>query len=277
MYKIVFFDIDGTLVTEQKIIPKSTKKAVMQLKEKGIIPVIATGRAPSLIKEVAAELGIHSAITMNGQYVVVEDQVIFQNPLPAESVARLSTVAQANGHSIAFCGSEGITGNSIILLANRGWLKKLYPFAKRWVPKRVITRLNRLVSKKKIPEEQFANRTIYQCVVAADEQTRYLYQEQFPELHMTSSNAYAVDIVSGGMSKAIGIQKVLDHLELDIEETMAFGDSLNDLEMLQAVGLGIAMGNSKPELKEVADQTTGDVGEDGIYQALAVLGLVASK
>ncbi len=93
MKKLVFFDIDGTLVTRNNHIPKSTIEAVEQLKVNGNIPVIATGRAPVLIREIAEELNINSYISMNGQYIVHEGEVIYSNPIDMELVDNVVEVA----------------------------------------------------------------------------------------------------------------------------------------------------------------------------------------
>ena len=72
MKKVVFFDIDGTLVTRNNQVPKTTIEAIEQLKKNGVTPIIATGRSPLLIKEIAQTLNIDSYISMNGQYIVYE-------------------------------------------------------------------------------------------------------------------------------------------------------------------------------------------------------------
>ena len=77
---------------------------------------------------------------------------------------------------------------------------------------------------------------------------------------------HAVDVIPLSGGKGAGIQKILEHYKLDRTEAMAFGDGNNDIEMLTAVGTGIAMGNASPELKAVADHICDPVTEDGIYR-----------
>lgn len=81
MIKLSFFDIDGTLLDHDKKIPQSTRDAVKQLQEKGVHVAIATGRAPFMFEDIRKELNIHNYVSFNGQYVVFEDEVIFNNPL----------------------------------------------------------------------------------------------------------------------------------------------------------------------------------------------------
>ncbi|MDO5059181.1 MAG: HAD hydrolase family protein, partial [Neisseria sp.] len=84
----------------------------------------------------------------------------------------------------------------------------------------------------------------------------------------------AVDLLDKAGSKARGIQTVLDTLGLTMADAMAFGDGLNDREMLGAVGFGVAMGNAEAELKAVADYIAPAAADDGIYRALCDLGVI---
>jgi HAD superfamily hydrolase (TIGR01484 family) len=101
-YKIVFFDIDGTLVNEQKIIPADTKEAVQKLKERGTDVVIATGRAPFHAYNISRELGIDSLICFNGSHVEYRGQMINRKHLSHESIKFLELMADEGGHPIVF-------------------------------------------------------------------------------------------------------------------------------------------------------------------------------
>ena len=84
----------------------------------------------------------------------------------------------------------------------------------------------------------------------------------------------AADVIPAGSGKAQAIEKILDYFHLDRSQSMAFGDGFNDLEMIQTVGIGVAMGNASPKLKEVADFVCGPVSEDGIYHFCVEKGLI---
>jgi len=84
----------------------------------------------------------------------------------------------------------------------------------------------------------------------------------------------AVDVIPAGSGKGIAIARVLGHFGLDASQAMAFGDSQNDLEMLQAVGTGVAMGNASAQVKAIADDVCGAVSEDGIYHYCLAHGLI---
>ncbi len=104
----MFFDIDGTLLDKKRRIPASAKLAILELKKQGIIPAIATGRPPFLIKEILEELAIDTHISLNGQYVVHKGEIVYQNPMEAHLVERLAQAAEINKQGIAFAGSETI-------------------------------------------------------------------------------------------------------------------------------------------------------------------------
>ena len=83
-----------------------------------------------------------------------------------------------------------------------------------------------------------------------------------------------VEFVPKGTSKATGIEWLCNHLDIPLDETYAIGDSVNDLEMLESVGHGIAMGNSMPPVKEIAEYVTSDISDDGVKNALKHYGLI---
>ena len=75
------------------------------------------------------------------------------------------------------------------------------------------------------------------------------------------------ECVPNGHSKATAIQRVLDHYQIPLRDAYVFGDSMNDLEMIRAAGVGICMGNGSETLKKAADEVCAPVGEDGLYRA----------
>ena len=95
-----------------------------------------------------------------------------------------------------------------------------------------------------------------------------------PSLQTIRWHASGVDILDAAGSKARGIAAVLDKLDISLADSMAFGDGLNDVAMIKAVGFGVAMGNAAPELKAVADYVCPSIDEDGIYRGLVDLGVI---
>lgn len=275
MEKIVFFDVDGTLVTRNNHIPKSTKSAIEALKKNGITPVIATGRAPVLVHEIVKTLNIDTFIAMNGQYIVHKGKVLYQNPIDLTLVDQMVDFAVDRKDGIILSTADEIIANSAISLVNRGYL---YMFLKGLVgiiPHRIKVRMwNRMMSK--APEkEDYANKEIFMMNINANQEQQVAYEEAFGDvLSFTRANEMSMDIISKGTSKASGIEKLASELGVAIENTYAFGDGLNDLEMLQKAGTGVAMANGFEELKAAADMVTDSVFSDGISNGLRKLGLI---
>ncbi|EXJ23468.1 Hydrolase (HAD superfamily) in cluster with DUF1447 [Alkalibacterium sp. AK22] len=268
MTKIVFFDIDGTLVTKYNTIPQSTKEAIRKLKTNGHIPVIATGRAPLLIEEIRKELEIDSYIAMNGQLVVHKGDVIFHNPIDKQTVDRLTAKAVERSNGIILCGGKDIYSNSIVSLAKRSSVWTILKGIGKIVPGHMqLSLFKRLIRKPPNPNK-YAGKPIYQVILETTIDEEKAYKEEFKDLHFARSNTYTVDVISQGISKAVGIQKFLEVNGYEQSQTFGFGDSPNDLEMLQYVEVGVAMGNGWDEIKEIADHVAESVHEDGIHKAL---------
>jgi len=256
MTKIVFFDIDGTLLDHDKQLPAKTKEAVQLLRDKGVYTAIATGRAPFMFEGLRKELDIHSFVSFNGQYVVFEDEVIYLNPLAADSLERLNKYAGEQGHSLVYMTEEIMKANrpdDTYVEESLSTLKFPYPG---------------------IGPDFYKENDLYQTLIFCEEAEEESYRKYFPEFTFIRWHPYSLDILPAGGSKAEGIKKMMERLNFKMEDVYAFGDGLNDIEMLELAGTGVAMGNALPPVKEIADMVTTDVAEGGIYLALKKLELI---
>ncbi|WP_338753830.1 Cof-type HAD-IIB family hydrolase [Bacillus sp. FJAT-52991] len=256
MTKIVFFDIDGTLLNREKQLPARTKEAVKLLQNKGIYTAIATGRAPFMFGDLRKELNIQSFISFNGQYVVFEDEVVYLNPLHIDPLRKLVVQAKEKQHPLVFM-------NELTMKSNHP--EHAY----------IETSFRSLNFPHPEPQPDFYEQNeLYQTLLFCSEEDEMEYREQFPEFTFIRWHPYSLDILPIGGSKAVGIKKMLERLPFKLEDVYAFGDGLNDIEMLQAAGTGVAMGNAHPLVKEQANMVTADVADDGIFLALEKLGLI---
>ena len=254
--KIVFFDIDGTLLNHDKEIPDSTREAITKLKRNGVYVAIATGRAPFMFEDLRKELDINSFVSFNGQYVVFEGEVIYKNPLSLEKMQILTKYAEKQHHPLVYLNHETMkanVGDHPFIRESLGSLKFSHPEH----------------------DPGFLEETeIYQALLFIEEKDQQLYLDAYRDFHFIRWHSYSTDILPKGGSKAIGIQRMLERLPFKKENVYAFGDGLNDLEMLEYAGTGIAMGNSHSDLLKVADKVTTDVSEDGIKNGLEMVGLI---
>ncbi|KPB04252.1 Cof-type HAD-IIB family hydrolase [Bacillus sp. CHD6a] len=257
--KIVFFDIDGTLLNHQKELPDSTKKAIKELKEQGVYVAIATGRAPFMFEDLRKELDIDTFVSFNGQYVVFEGEVIYKNPLNIEKLHLLRQNSEKVSHPLVYLNHETMKANvenHPFINESMGSLKFIHP---EFGP-------------------SFLDETeIYQALLFIEDEHQQSYVEDYKDFDFIRWHQYSTDILPKGGSKAIGIQKMLERLPFKKENVYAFGDGLNDVEMIDFVGTGVAMGNAHPELLKVANHVTKDVGEDGILHGLELVGLLNQK
>ncbi|MCD7033969.1 Cof-type HAD-IIB family hydrolase [Metabacillus sp. GX 13764] len=253
--KVIFFDIDGTLLDFDKKIPASTKKAVQDLKDAGHHVAIATGRAPFMFADLLEELDLNSFVSFNGQYVVFEGDVIYKNPLSTETLEKVLEFSRQSKNPLVFMNHETMMAteeNHPYIRESMGTLKFSHPSA---------------------DPDFFRSNEIYQTLLFCDigEEEKY---KKYEDLNFIRWHHLATDILPMGGSKAEGIKKLIARLPFEREDIYAFGDGLNDLEMISFAGTGIAMGNAEEKLKEIADFVTKPVDQNGIAFAVEQLGLV---
>lgn len=255
MTKALFFDIDGTLVSfHTHTIPNSTIEAIAAAKAKGIRIFIATGRPAAIINNLSAIQDrnlIDGYVTMNGGYCFVGKEVIYKSAIPPADVQTLANFAGKQNFPCIFVGEHDVC----VCQPDEMVKEIFYDFLKVDIlPVKSI--------------EEATRQEIFQM-------TPFITPEQEKSIlplltgcetgrwHPTFS-----DITAKGNTKQKGIDEVINHFGIRLEETMAFGDGGNDISMLRHAAIGIAMGNATEEVKAHANYITATVDEDGIAKAL---------
>ncbi|MFD1452218.1 MULTISPECIES: Cof-type HAD-IIB family hydrolase [Oceanobacillus] len=254
--KIIFFDIDGTLVTEDKIIPESTKKSIQYLQEKGHYTVIATGRGPSMFHHIQKELNISSYVAFNGQLVVCDGFEVHSETLDSEFVDDITAYANQYNHAIGFGNKKGF----MITHANHPLVKDNFLHLKLDYPA--------------VDPNYYRKHIVNQLNLFCTEQEEVIYKEKYTDYTFVRWGDFGADVLPSGSSKALGIQKFIEYAGIDLEHVYAFGDGKNDIEMLSLVRNGVAMGNAVSELKDVASYITTDCDQNGILYGLQHLELI---
>lgn len=255
-YKIVFFDVDGTITNhEDGSISDNTKEAIKALKNKGLRVVAATGRPLSMCKEIK-ELGIETFITANGAYVKHDQMVIHKVPVDKKITQEVFEFASTENQGLSFF-TEDFCMNGV---KNTETFKAL----KATLSLNDYPATNHLIY----------NQEVYLMCLYANDETVEKYIQRFPHLTFKRWHPFVLNVLQEEVSKSLAILKVLKYFDIDKSEAIAFGDGENDIDMLELVGLGIAMGNGNENLKKVADFVTKRSSEDGIDFALKKFGII---
>lgn len=257
---VVFFDIDGTVVdNESQIIPESTVRAVAELKKQGHLAVVNTGRPYGHLDPRLKTMDFGGWICACGMEVMLNGAWLYRD-LPSPAVCR-EVIRLVRQHRMQVVYEE----------ENVAYLDGEHSASERAVHE-VGPQLQ-----KGLPVRQLEEDTTFVKFVTFDHpgcQREAFRQAVSPWFTGTDRENTMIEYVKNGCSKALGMERLLTHLGIPKAETLAIGDSTNDLPMFAAAGKRICMGEGMEELKAAADYITQPVLEDGVARALAHFGLI---
>jgi Cof subfamily protein (haloacid dehalogenase superfamily) len=276
--KAIFLDIDGTYLNGRGLVPDSASAAVRAARDNGHQVFLCTGRAIAQIWDHITEAGFDGVIASSGAYVEYRGATLFHRSLPRPVVE----------HVVAFLGDHGI---DFFLEANSG----LYGTAE--TRQRIMSAVYgdeadpAVVADLSVGFGQFIERFVVDQSLIRDDINKVSFLgSSMPIDRIRAEFSGELDIVPGtvakfgansgemslpGIHKATAIELVLAHLGIARKDTIAFGDSTNDIEMIQFVATGVAMADADPDVLTVSDMITPTAAEDGLAHALRVLGLIA--
>lgn len=256
MYKAVFFDIDGTLVSKKDLsITPKTKEAIQRLKENHIKVGVATGRHLMEVEEInlLQDLTFDFYVMLNGGLCYDKDTLVYDVPIHKEDITQLLQISKIEDLPVML-----IEENDMYVTHVNKAIEEAQAYVHTSIP----------------PIKTYNNKNkIYQmCAFPQENQTKLL--NELTHCDLTQWHPLGFDIVPKGGSKTKGIEAVLKPYHINLLEVVCFGDGNNDCEMLQDCGLGIAMADGSKKAIEVANQTCPPTTEDGIYIALKELNLI---
>lgn len=257
MIKAVFFDVDGTLVSHKtNSVPESARVAVKKLREKGIKVFLATGRHIHELKEMPTEgMVFDGYVILNGQICLDENRnLIFSNPFKKEDINGLLHIFETKEYPFVLVNKDGHYMNFVNEMVEIGLNSVSTP-----IP----------------PIRAYEGEELYQATVFITPEEEEAFIQKLPRgCKLARWGEFGADIIAKEGGKAIGMEYFGKNLGILPEEMMAFGDAQNDMDMIEYAGIGIAMGNAKDCLKQIADDVTSDVEEHGVRNALYKYGVL---
>ena len=277
MSKIVFLDVDGTLIDYDAKCPESAAKAVDLARANGHKVYICTGCSKAEIAQRDLP-DLDGMIGANGGYVEDAGEVVMHQALSVEQVK----------HIVDWCNERHL---GFYLEANSGM------YINSWFVEQAPETMKKYAMGKGASEEQAAGAG--QAFIDGMTRTDDLYRDdvnkvsfilssyqdhldskmEFPDMEANTwggkdEQALFGDLGPKGITKKHAIQVLLEHLDASQADTISFGDAKIDLSMFELCAYNVAMGNGGPEIKEAADYITDEVNEDGLFNAFKYLGLI---
>nr|WP_288828597.1 Cof-type HAD-IIB family hydrolase [uncultured Clostridium sp.] len=252
MKPIVSFDVDMTLLDHKDwSIPASAMETIEKLRENYTI-VLATGRDMDSIFSTAIRDQVRpdAIIHLNGTKVTVGETVIYEHTFDKNLLKQILSYAKSTPYSVGTTVGEYDYYVNPEAVAEHD--RKLWGECRR-----NFADAGKLV--------QLDVRTM---AYIGDEDGARKMEEEFPEIHVHMfADKKGADVVERKASKAVGLARLCDYYKIPLSRTVAFGDSMNDYDIVKAAGIGIAMGNAMEELKRAADYITDPIDQDGIKNA----------
>lgn len=275
--KLIFFDIDGTLWDWNRHIPESTVSAIKMLRENGHLVFINSGRSRSNIRsEKLMALGFDGIVAACGTHIEMNNKIIQEKLMEPDVTRLLVDTITRNRMPVVLEGPE------------KHWISEKGFDEDEFVDYLFETLGDAAVLLDGYSEDMKINKFSADVLVQTDydaikkDLSPYFYfiehglTPDIKEKAMSDQNRILAVIEAAplGYSKGTAIRWLCNYLGADISDTFAVGDSANDIEMLQAAGHSIAMGNSTDAVKKISEYTTTDINDDGIYNAMKHYGLI---
>lgn len=284
MYKLIAIDLDGTLLNQYGIVTQETKEAIQKVKENGAEVIIASGRPIDSIKTIAKEIKSEKYfISGNGAiiYDIAKDEIIYENTLKKQKVLDIIKICEENSIYYNIYTEKEIIAKSLqcnVLYYHKENIKKeeedkthinivedIYEYVENKnekIVKITICDSHQVVFSsimrklKKIDEIE---------VLDVSHMSRKMIRQGTEEIPI---EYFYTEISAKNVDKWNAIEFLMEKMEINTEEIVAIGDNMNDKKMIENAGLGIAMGQSHPEVKKVAKQIITSNAENGVANIL---------
>lgn len=273
--RIIFLDIDGTLTKPGcNEPPKSALQAIKGAQEKGHLVFLCTGRNYDMLLPLL-RYGFDGVIASSGAYILCGEKVIYDCPMTPEEGKLAMEVLQKNG---IFRTVECLDGS----YTDEGFKEFLAENAKEGSNSEMLRWRRQIEKSLNIrPMAKYDGKPIYKIVMMfrKEEQLiepRKVLGERF-DFCMQEHGRFGYvngELIKKEYNKGIALEKVCMYYGVPKEHSIAYGDSMNDLEMMEEAGIAVCMENGSEKLKKLADDICPEVDEDGIYQSFLKYGIL---
>ena len=264
-YKVIALDIDGTLTNTDKVMTPETVKAVIDLQKEGLHVVIASGRSEYGFRHIADELQFDKygnyIMSFNGGRIMnyATGEIVYDNPLPLSYIQEI--------YDIAVKYDVGILGYDRDCLISGNGIDE-YQELDAWACKMNLKETDDFPS--------YFSKAFNKCLLTGEpeklKEVLPLVKAQLDDrLNVFLSEEFYIEVVPQGVHKAAALGQLLEKLGCTREELVCVGDGMNDKTMIEYAGLGVAMGNANPAVKEVADYITDTNDNDGVVKLIEKL------
>ncbi|MGI6608663.1 MAG: HAD family hydrolase [Erysipelotrichaceae bacterium] len=258
MIKALVFDVDDTLIKYGKeYVEPSAVEAINLAKKKGIKIIVATGRGYKFLhRDIKNRVKADYYITVNGACINSHDGKTLECfPLSKKTTDRLLEICYQKKYSFGFKFDD-----SLQVYADYPYFTSCY--------------CNAAIKKETIDDNSqtrdyhLTHMLPLGCFIYSFEKEAMKLAEQFDDLQFISCYLHGCECIRRDVNKGKSLKRLLESLNISLKDCLAFGDGINDKELLQMCGIGVCMGNGQESLKEISDFVTTAIEEDGIYKAL---------
>ncbi|MBD8067735.1 Cof-type HAD-IIB family hydrolase [Bacillus sp. PS06] len=262
-YQLLAINIDGTLLRPNGRIQTGTKEAIEFVQRKGVYVTLVTNRNFLSAKKVAKALKIDSLlITHSGAFISSTlDHPIVDKRLSEEKTFNLVQILENYECNIRLVHERFSVGNRLRMPRNLISRAVFGSGDSLFYPIQFVTSLGDYLTDNPLAPQKIE---VYFGSEGEQEEVSQLLETNFEELSLVKIDKRKLEIVPKGVSKGNGLKKLCNHVGISLDKTVAIGDSLDDMEMIESVGLGVAMWNAPNELKRSADWVTRSNNQHGV-------------
>ena len=285
MYKLIAIDLDGTMLDSFGQVTENTKKAIQKTIKKGIDVIIASGRPIDSIKTIAKEIGSNKYFIAANRaliYDIQKNEVLYEKYMKKEKVLEIIKICEENSIAYNVYTDKTILATSLkynVLYYHKENLKKQED---KRTHINIVENMYEYIQK--MQEEKFLkiticddSKTVFQSIIRKLEKIKDI--EILDVSHMSRKvieqgteefpiEYYYTEISSKDVDKWYAIEFLIEKLNIKKEEVITIGDNANDKKMINEAGIGIAMGQSMPQLRKLANYVTSSNSEEGVAKAI---------